>query len=486
MTVRILIALLGLAVMLGACKDTFPPQPDPGNGTKGKWKNITWHLKSYRTADGVLHTIPSNVEATARFSDTGSVGGNTSCNMYGGEYAADDSTIAIRNLYQTERYCFEVAEIEKAFMEGMQNAGTYKVTDESLHLYGKRGDVIELNFGSDCPPPPGNDVGGIVYNAYEGSSEVFGVMRLSKTGSATRIGDGYIASAPIGGRIAWANGGPSIVMKWQAMLGNADGSGQTAIYPRVEDGWMVHPGTVALSPTGNGLAYGAENTAVVPPLATVELRVARTPADTGHPVPGPMPIGAAPAFSPDGRQVAYYTVGGELKVVDIDDLENPRALATNAATTFNDHGRIAWSRDGSMIVYVGRDGTGASTDLFIIDAQGANAPKALTNDADRELWPVFSPDGTTIAFSAGTPFPDRLFTIDADGSGGRKPVLNRATTVVLYDLFPAWSPDGSGLLFTSYTALPNVDAFGSLEKLDLATQTTTRLVDKAGPGFYER
>lgn len=483
---RILISLLALAAILGACKDTFPPQPDPGNGTKGAWKNITWHLTSYRTADGVLHTVPPSVEATARFSDTGSVGGNTSCNVYGGEYTSDDSTISITNLFQTERYCFDVAEIEQAFMEGMQNASRYKVTDQSFHLYAKTGTIVELNFGNDCPPPPGNNIGGIVYNAFEGSSEVYGVIRLSKEGKTMRIGDGYVASAPIGGRIAWAYGGPGVVMKWQAMLGNADGSGQVVIYPHREDGWLVHPGTVALSPTGNGVAFGVENTLVVPPLATIELRVARTPSDTGLPVPGAMAVGTAPAFSPNGKQVAFYTVGGELQVVDVDDPQHPRTLATNAAIYFDGFGRITWSPDGSKIVYVGQDGTGSATDLFVIDARGTNAPKALTNDAERELWPVFSPNGKTIAFSAGTPFPDRLYTVPADGSAGRSSALNRAITVVLYDLFPSWSPDGAGLLFTSYTALPNSSGFGSLEKLDLATQTSTRIVDKAGPGFYER
>ncbi len=482
----ILISSLLLTALLGACKDTFPPQPDPGNGTKGAWKNITWHLTSYRTGDGVLHVVPSSAEATARFSDTGSVGGYTSCNAYGGEYTSADSTISITNLVQTERYCFDVAEIEQAFMEGMQNASRFKVTEHSFHLFATTGNVVELNFGDDCPSPPGNAVGGIVYNAYEGSSEVFGVTRISKEGTTTRIGDGLVASAPIGSRIAWAYGGPGVIMKWQAMIGNADGSGQTVIYPRVEDGWMVHPGTVALSPTGDAVAFGVENTLIVPPLATIELRVSRTPSDTGLPVPGTMAVGSAPAFSPNGTQVAFYTVGGELQVVDVDDLQHPRTVATNSAIYFDGFGRITWSPDGSNLVYVGRDGAGSSTDLFIVDAKGTSAPRGLTNDAEREMWPVFSPNGKTIAFSAGSPFPNRLYKVPADGSAGRSILLDRAITVVLYDLFPSWSPDGSSLLFTSYTALPNVSGFGALEKLGLETQSTTRIVEKAGPGFYER
>jgi len=481
-----LISSLLVLLVAAGCKDTFPPGPGDGGGNQGAWKNITWHLTSYRTSDGVLHKLPGSVDATVRFSDSGTLSGNNSCNQYGAEYTAGDSTISMTNFVQTEMYCIDVAEIEKAFMEGLGQASRFKVTTTSFHLYAPGGRVVELNFGNLCPPPPDGAIGGIVYNSYEGSPEVFGVTRIDRGGFAVRLGEGYVSSSPFGGHLAWAYGGPSIVMKWQAVVSNVSGSDLRAIYPHLETGWQVQPGTVALSPNGKAVAFGVENLIVVPPLATVELRVSLSPSDTGTPAPHLMAPTTTPAFSPNGRKVAWYGVGGVVWVADIDDLLNPQQIATNAVTFFHGYGKLAWSPDGSSIVYLGLDATLTSSDLYLVDASGTGAPKNLTSDAERETSPVFSPKGDFVAFSAGDPYPNRLCMVKASGTGPKDYLYDRDITVVYYDLFPQWSLDGKRLLFTTYTQMPNVAPAGQLQWLDLKTRVATKIVDNAGPGFYER
>lgn len=109
----------------------------------------------------------------------------------------------------------------------------------------------------------------------------------------------------------------------------------------------------------------------------------------------------------------------------------------------------SYSADGLKIVYVSnknsdhwriwtvnRDGTGA-----------APLPTDPTGGLDAQ-WPVFSPDGTKIAFQlqiAGVGVDTQIVTINADGTGAV--ALNANNN--FRDEAPAWSPDGTRIAFHS-------------------------------------
>ena len=110
-----------------------------------------------------------------------------------------------------------------------------------------------------------------------------------------------------------------------------------------------------------------------------------------------------------------------------------------------------WSADGSQLVFVGSDGRedghGCRGDHEIQVMQtGDGSVTALTDDEWYEQSPIWSPDGSRIAFSASdqSDYAWEIFTMNADGSD-----MHRVTDFRGYDAGPVWSPDGSMLVFTS-------------------------------------
>jgi TolB-like protein/DNA-binding SARP family transcriptional activator len=107
----------------------------------------------------------------------------------------------------------------------------------------------------------------------------------------------------------------------------------------------------------------------------------------------------------------------------------------------------AWSPDGTQIAYIS-DGR-----LYLMDADGSNR-RRLTDGPDN--YPSWSPDGARIAFSRGKRTSD-IYVINADGSG----LVNLTRNERMFDIEPAWSPDGSRIAFERYPGLYVMAADGS-------------------------
>ncbi len=82
-------------------------------------------------------------------------------------------------------------------------------------------------------------------------------------------------------------------------------------------------------------------------------------------------------------------------------------------------------------------------DLWVADSNGKN-PRRLTSDLGVESYPVFSPDGQTIAFSAQYDGNTDVYTIPL---GGGTPT--RLTSHPSPDLVRGFTPDGKNVLFSS-------------------------------------
>jgi Tol biopolymer transport system component len=90
--------------------------------------------------------------------------------------------------------------------------------------------------------------------------------------------------------------------------------------------------------------------------------------------------GTEPAWSPDGRRLAYHTAGG-IYVADADGTGR-RLVARNAA-------QPAWSPDGRQIAFV-RTLAGGNTEIFVADADGSRQ-RRLTFNPGPDLAPDWQP-----------------------------------------------------------------------------------------------
>jgi TolB protein len=147
-----------------------------------------------------------------------------------------------------------------------------------------------------------------------------------------------------------------------------------------------------------------------------------------------------PAWSPDGRQIAYVQATVSQRRIWVMDVVSG---ATRPLTPEQEYAiSPAWSPDGTQLVYVNRQ-RGSSLDLWLIASDGSQ-PEQLTFDTADELAPVWSPDGNRIAYQSAFEQDDSRIMV-LERSTGR---IHDLTAGRGHAFAPVWSPDGSWLAFT--------------------------------------
>lgn len=162
-----------------------------------------------------------------------------------------------------------------------------------------------------------------------------------------------------------------------------------------------------------------------------------------------MPVGS-PQWFPDGKAVAFIAVeNGKAGVYSIlPDGSNKKRL-TPAGQRFR---AFRISPTGEQIVLVGSDQAG-SPQLFLMNATGGST-KQVTTSVSPKQWPgsprdgnhspVWSPDGTKIAYVSWANETPDIFIMDANGKNDK-----RLTNGPIRDESPQWSRDGKYIYFNS-------------------------------------
>ena len=150
-------------------------------------------------------------------------------------------------------------------------------------------------------------------------------------------------------------------------------------------------------------------------------------------------------YSPDGRMLAFANrmEEGQSKLVLLD-------LSNNQSRTLLDTGYRSfypnWHPNGDALVFFSRHDTDNQTDeLYTIHPDGGSISR-LTRWPKHNFCPVFSPDGSAIAYVTsmeGTR--PEIYLMNADGENTLRVTYNDDG-----DTLPSWSPDGERLLITGY------------------------------------
>jgi Tol biopolymer transport system component len=160
-----------------------------------------------------------------------------------------------------------------------------------------------------------------------------------------------------------------------------------------------------------------------------------------------------PAWSPDGSQIAFVVgethidyplllLGGSIYVMAAD---GSNVMQRTRGPRDRDP---AWHPGGSAIAFSAFDNR--STQIATVDKAGETV--FLTDDAGQEFEPSWSPDGRRLAFVTDWQFYDfvhDIHTMNADGTLQTRQTDSWALwpTLLLDYLHPVWSPDGSKIAF---------------------------------------
>ena len=116
---------------------------------------------------------------------------------------------------------------------------------------------------------------------------------------------------------------------------------------------------------------------------------------------------------------------------------------------------LTWSPDGSTLAYTGTgDGHGGPAGLWLVDADGANE-RLLVADPGKAIHgigPVWSPTGDRIAYQRLIASPgERHEVVLVNVPDGTETVIEPPKIDGWYPYSVAWSPDGTTLLYTAWT-----------------------------------
>ena len=190
--------------------------------------------------------------------------------------------------------------------------------------------------------------------------------------------------------------------------------------------------------------------------------------------PSPRSIAAdadvIPVAKPEQSSLIAYVSGRpdatDLYIMDAANGRSHRVTRDRAAAS-----SPVWSPDGTSIAFASnRDALG--TNIWVVPAAGGTPVKHTQVGGTSPDW---SPDGKKIVFSSYRDLNGEIYVMNADGTAQTR--LTSTTDAAEQE--PVWSPDGSKIAYTSYRSGPaqiwvmNADGSGQVQLTGLTDGSTS-------------
>ena len=147
----------------------------------------------------------------------------------------------------------------------------------------------------------------------------------------------------------------------------------------------------------------------------------------------------SPAWSPDGRELAYVSFESQKAVVYVQEVASGKRRAV--ANFRGSNSAPAWSPDGqTLAVTLSRDG---GSQLYQMGRNGDNV-RRLTQSIGIDTEPVYLPDGRSVYFVSDRGGGPQIYRTSVNGAA-----VERITFTGSYNISPAISPDGRMLAYIS-------------------------------------
>ncbi len=143
----------------------------------------------------------------------------------------------------------------------------------------------------------------------------------------------------------------------------------------------------------------------------------------------------SPAWHPSGRWLAFTSFHLGQPALVAADLERDDLRIVSSSRT---PGAPAYSPDGKSIAYSSTEEGNA--EIYIARADGSR-PRRITFDPEIDTEPSWSPSGRRLVFTSGRPGKPQLFAVNVDGSG-----LDQLTFEDAWCGSPDWSPVGERIV----------------------------------------